>query len=95
MKYAVIKEEFVDNLIVCEPEQVPEMETALQAQLIDAVPLGLSIGDMRVDGNWTRNIDGVQTILTERATYEELEQALFEIQEALNGGDGSDQGTAE
>lgn len=83
-KYAVIKNDFVDNLIVCEENQISEMEAALQAELVDAVPFGLSIGDLRVNNNWTRNIDGVQTILTERATYEELEQALNEIQAKLD-----------
>ena len=83
-KYAVIKNDFVENLIVCDEAQIPEMENALQAELVDAVPFGLSIGDLRVDGVWTRNIDGVQTILTERATYEELEAALNEIQAKLD-----------
>lgn len=89
-KYAAVKNGRVENLIVCEPQQIGEMEEALQVELIDAVPLGLSIGDMQVDGNWTRNIDGVQTVLTLRATYEELEQALLEIQSALDGGEAND-----
>lgn len=84
--YAVIKNDYVENLIVCAPEQVPEMEEALQAELVDAVPFGLSIGDLRVNGNWTRNIDGVQTILTERATYDEVVDALLEVEAYLDGG---------
>lgn len=82
-KYAVIKDNMVENLIVCEESQVPELEEALQCELVDAVPFGLSIGDMRVGKNWTRNIDGVQTVLTERATYEELEAALLDVQAKL------------
>ena len=83
-KYAVVKDNFVENLIACEEWQIPELEEALQCELVDAVPFGLSIGDMRVDSNWTRNIDGVQTVLTERATYQELEAALDEIQAQLD-----------
>ena len=65
-KYAVVKNDYIENLIVCDEEQVPEIEEALQCELVDAVPFRLAIGDMRVSGNWTRNEDGVQTILTER-----------------------------
>jgi hypothetical protein len=81
--YAVVKDNFVENLIACDEGQIPEMEEVLECELVDAVPFGLSIGDMKVDGNWTRNIDGVQTILTERATYQELEAALNAIQAKL------------
>lgn len=75
-KYAVVIDDFVENLIVCDEAQVPEMEEALQCELVDAVPFRLDIGDMRVDGNWTRNEEGVQIILTERPTYTELETKL-------------------
>ena len=81
--YAVVKNNYIENLIAIEEAQIPEMETALECELVDAAPFGLSIGDMRVNGNWTRNIDGVQTVLTERATYEELEAALAEIEAML------------
>ena len=74
--YAVVKDNFVENLIACEEGQIPEMEEALQCELVDAVPFRLTIGDMRVNGNWTRNEDGVQTILTERPLYSELEARL-------------------
>ncbi len=83
-KYAVVKDNYVENLIACDEGQIPEMEETLECELVDAVPFGLSIGDMRVDGNWTRNLDGVQTVLTERATYQELEAALNEIQAKLD-----------
>lgn len=82
-KYAVVKDDFVENLIVCDEEQIPEMEEALQCELVDAVPFRLDIGDMRVDGNWTRNEDGVQTILTERPLYSELEKQLATAEQDL------------
>ena len=62
-KYAVIQENFVVNLIVCAPEQVEEMEAALEATLMEAAPLGLEIGDYFNGECWTRNVDGVQTPL--------------------------------
>ena len=74
--YAVVKDNFVENLIACDEGQIPEMEEALQCELVDAAPFRLAIGDMRVNGNWTRNEDGVQTILTERPLYSELESKL-------------------
>ena len=62
-KYAVIKNNFVENLIVCAPEQVAEMEAALNATLMEAAPLGMEIGDFYNGTAWTRNVDGVQTPL--------------------------------
>lgn len=83
-QYAVVKNDFVENVIVCNPDQVEEMEEVLQAELVDAFPFGLTTGDMRVGENWTRNVGGEQQVLTERATYDELEAALYELQAALN-----------
>lgn len=62
-KYAVIQENFVVNLIVCAPEQVEEMETALNATLMEAAPLGMEIGDYYNGAAWTRNVDGAQVPL--------------------------------
>lgn len=62
-KYAVIQENFVENLIVCSEEQVAEMEAALGATLMEAAPLGMEIGDYYNGAAWTRNVDGVQTPL--------------------------------
>lgn len=62
-KYAVIQKNFVVNLIVCAPEQVVEMEAALNATLMEAAPLGMEIGDFYNGVEWTRNVNGVQTPL--------------------------------
>ena len=75
-KYAVVNNDYIENIIVIEETQVAEMEEALQCELVDAIPLRLAIGDLRVDGKWTRNEDGVQTILTERPLYSELEARI-------------------
>ena len=61
--YAVVQHDYVENVIVLNAEQVPEFETALNAELVNALPYGLCQGDLRVGGNWTRNLNGVQTIL--------------------------------
>lgn len=62
-KYAVVKGNFVENLIVCTAEQVEEMEAALNATLMEAAPLDMEIGDYYNGTAWTRNVDGVQTPL--------------------------------
>lgn len=72
MKFAVVKENVVQNVIVADEAQKEELQQALCAELVDASPCRLAIGDLRVGGNWTRNVDGEQVILTERPTYDEL-----------------------
>ena len=61
--YAIVRDNYVDNVIVLNEEQIDEMAAVLNAEMVDALLLGLCQGDMRVGGNWTRNINGVQTIL--------------------------------
>ena len=61
--YAVVKHDIVENVIVLNEGQIDEMAAALNAEIVDALPYGLCQGDLRVGGNWTRNINGVQTIL--------------------------------
>ena len=83
MKYAVVKDNFVTNVLVADAAQKDELETALNAELVDAAPYGLQIGDMRVGANWTRNDEGEQVILTGRPTYSELNAKNQEMQETL------------
>ena len=84
MKYAVVKDNFVTNVLVASPEQKEELEQALSAELVDAAPYGLQIGDMRVGANWTRNQDGEQITLDENATYDELVAKIAELEALLN-----------
>lgn len=61
---AVIIEDMVDNIIVLEENQIDEMAVALNAEIIDARPYGLAIGDYRTpEGVWTRNAGGEQMVL--------------------------------
>ena len=84
MKYAVVKSDMVENVLVASPEQKEELEQALSAELVGATPYGLQIGDMRVNGAWTRNQDGEQITLDENATYDELVAKIAELEALLN-----------
>lgn len=84
MKFAVVKEDMVENVVVADEAQKVELEAALGAELVDAQPYGLQIGDLRVDERWTRNQDGEQVALTESATYDELLAKIAELEEAIH-----------
>ena len=60
---AIVKNDLVENLIVINEEQIAEMSTALNCEIVDAAPYGLTIGDLRTANGWTRNAGGEQTIL--------------------------------
>ena len=83
MKYAVVTGDTVINLIVANAEQKEELEESLQAELVDAQPYNLQIGDLRVGGNWTRNQNGEQIVLTSEPTYNDLLAQVAELQEKL------------
>lgn len=65
MRFAVLTEnqEFVDNVIVGRADQKEELEAALGRTLLDAGPLGLTVGDYYNGAAWTRNVDGEQVVL--------------------------------
>ena len=84
MKYAVVKDNFVTNVLVADAAQKEELEASLNAELVDASQFGLQIGDMRVGTNWTRNQDGEQITLDENATYDELVAKIAELEALLN-----------
>ena len=84
MKYAVVKDNFVTNVLVADAAQKDELEASLNAELVDASQFGLQTGDMRVNGAWTRNQDGEQITLDENATYDELVAKIAELEALLN-----------
>lgn len=84
MKYAVVKDNFVTNVLVADAAQKDELEASLNDELVDASQFGLQIGDMRVGANWTRNQDGEQITLDENATYDELVAKIAELEALLN-----------
>ena len=65
MRFAVLTEnhEFVESVIVAQAAQKEELEAALGRTLMDAAPLGLTVGDFYNGAAWTRNIDGEQVVL--------------------------------
>ena len=65
MRFAVLTEdqEFVDNVIIAQAAQKDELEAALGRTLMDAAPLGLTVGDYYNGASWTRNVDGEQVTL--------------------------------
>ena len=61
---AVVIDDIVDNVIVIDEAQVESISKALGAEIIDARPYGLAIGDYRTPrGAWTRNDGGEQVAL--------------------------------
>lgn len=84
MRFAVVKEDMVENVIVADESQKQELEAALGAELVDAQSFNLQIGDLRVGANWTRNQDGEQIVLSESATYDELLAKIAELEEAVH-----------
>lgn len=65
MKFAVLSvdNQFVDNVIIARESQKAELEASLGRTLMDAAPLGLTIGDYYNGNAWTRNVDGEQVAL--------------------------------
>ena len=65
MRFAVLTEnhEFVENVIIAQAAQKDELEAALGRTLMDAAPLGLTVGDYYNGSAWTRNVDGEQVTL--------------------------------
>ena len=65
MRFAVLTEnhEFVENVIIAQAAQKEELEAALGRTLMDAGPLGLTVGDYYNGASWTRNVDGEQVSL--------------------------------
>ena len=60
---AIIRNDIVENLIVINEEQISEMSTSLNCEIVDAAPYGLTVGDLRTAAGWTRNAGGEQMIL--------------------------------
>ena len=60
---AVVKDNMVVNIITIKEENIEVMAKALQSEIIDARPYGLTIGDLRTKAGWARNAGGEQIIL--------------------------------
>ena len=63
MRFAMVKDNMVMTVIIANEEQVPELEVALQCQLVDASEYNLTVGDLWNGEAWTRNEDGEQVVI--------------------------------
>lgn len=83
MTYAVKKGDFIENLIVAHASQVEELAAALGAELIDPSEYGLTIGDFWNGQNWTRNVNGEQTVLEPIVPEPTTEEQIAELENAM------------
>lgn len=60
---AIVRNNIVENLIVISDSQVETISKALNCEIVDARPYGLTTGDLRTAAGWTRNAGGEQMIL--------------------------------
>ena len=86
VKLAVVEHDMITNVIVGRADQVAELSAALGKEVVYVPNINVAIGDMRVGGNWTRNVGGVQTILDENPTYDELAAELTAMETAMAEG---------
>lgn len=81
---AVVIDDIVENIIVLDKSQLSEMTAALGAEIVDAAPYGLAIGDLRTELGWTRNVEGEQVVLSmlEQEAYDGYTLAVKRADEA-------------
>lgn len=79
MRFAILSVDqlFVENIIVANESQKEELEESLGRTLMDAAPLGLTIGDFFNGAAWTRNVDGEQILLPIITDSADAEEALL------------------
>lgn len=79
MRFAILSVDqlFVENIIVANEIQKEELEESLGRTLMDAAPLGLTIGDFFNGAAWTRNVDGEQILLPIITDSADAEEALL------------------
>lgn len=52
MNFAIVQDDTVFNIIVCETQQLAEELTQMEVIPLDELPLGASLGWIRKDGVW-------------------------------------------
>ena len=85
---AVVMNDIVENIIVLNENQIDELSAALGAEIVDARPYGLAIGDLRTERGWTRNDGGEQIVLSLIEPEEQSEishQTMLEVMAILDG----------
>lgn len=91
MRFAVIQDNMVTNVLVADEAQKEELEAALNARLENAKEYGLAVGDLWIPerGVWTRNVDGEQVVLEalspeDKSQYQALSDELTGLQNDLS-----------
>lgn len=92
--YAIVINNMVENIIVLNANQIEEFENIYNAEIVDAIPYGLCIGDLKVGENWTRNINGIQTILSpltpqQQTDYTDLRNQSEQLNSILTDGEAT------
>lgn len=87
---AIVRNDIVENLIVINEEQISEMSTSLNCEIVNAAPYGLTVGDLRTSAGWTRNAGGEQMILPllEQESYDSytiVANKNVELQNQIDG----------
>lgn len=83
MKYAILRNDIVENIIVADEKQKEELEESLGAELAEVTAINLRIGDLREGNKWKRNENGEQVELTGMPTYSELTEKVTKLMETL------------
>lgn len=83
MKYAILRNDIVENIIVADEKQKAELEESLGAELAEVTAINLRIGDLREGNKWKRNENGEQVELTGMPTYSELTEKVTKLMETL------------
>lgn len=83
MKYAILRNDIVENIIVAGENQKAELEESLGAELAEVTAINLRIGDLREGNKWKRNENGEQVELTHMPTYGELAEKVTKLMETL------------
>lgn len=80
---AIVIDGIVENIIVLDEAQAEELGMALGAEIVDARPYGLTVGDLHTDAGWTRNAGGEQIVLPllDQRRYDSYTLAMEKVTE--------------
>ena len=85
MRFAMNKDNYITSIIICNPEQQKELETALGVELLDAEAERLEVGDHFNGTCWTRNYNGEEIPVTDSvfAPPPSMEERVAAVEEAV------------
>ena len=85
MRFAMNQENYITSIIICNPEQQEEMETALDVKLLDAEAERLEVGDHFNGTSWCRNYNGEEIPVTDHVfdPPPSVEERVAAVEEAV------------